>query len=74
MIVPLKKFNHLLDSWMAHVGYVMGQSDQLSAKADIARHNDPLSSIMQKPILHVPSVLEVRERGQVPQMLQETGR
>jgi hypothetical protein len=73
MVVPPKKFDRLLDSWMAHMGYVVGQLDQLSAKADIARHDDPLSSIVQKPILHVPSVLKVQERGQVLQMLQETG-
>jgi hypothetical protein len=63
MVVPPKKFCHLLDSWMAHMGYIMCQSDQLGAKANIARHNDPLSGIMQKPILHVPSFLKVWERA-----------
>jgi hypothetical protein len=59
MVAPLKKLYHLLDSWVAHVGYIMGQSDQFCAQTNIIRHNDPLSSIVQKPILHVPPFLEV---------------
>jgi hypothetical protein len=73
MIVPLKKFHHLLNSQMANVEYIMGQSNNLSVQTNIIWHNDLISSIVQKPILCVPSFLEVWKRGQVPQMLQEAG-
>jgi hypothetical protein len=74
MVVPLKKFHHLLDSQMAHVRYIVGQSDNLQAQTNIIWHDDLISSIIQKPILCVPSFLEVQKRGWMLQMLQEAGR
>jgi hypothetical protein len=74
MVVPPKKFHRLLNSQMAHMGYIVGQSNNLSVQTNIVQHNDLISSIMQKPILHVPSFLKVWKRGWVPQMLQEIGR
>jgi hypothetical protein len=74
MVAPLRKLSCLLDSWVACVGYIVGQLDQFHVQTNIVRHNDPLSSIVKKPILHVPPFLEDWERGQVLQTLQKAGR
>jgi hypothetical protein len=44
MVVPPKKFYCLLDSQMAHVGNIVGQSNNLSVQTNIIWHDDLVNS------------------------------